>query len=199
MSNKIVTFFLILISLSASAQFNSLKSKRLKTLRPIEKTPVQQDTVSLEEPKPDTVKQPIQYLSLPLKTITITDEYGKRQHPVTGKYHKHNGIDLRAKYDTVYSMLPGVITKQGENKKNGKYIKVKSNDFECIYTHLSEIFTKKKQKINAGDKIAISGNTGRTTGPHLHLSVKYKRKYVNPKTIINYITNIKTLQGAARM
>ena len=55
------------------------------------------------------------------------------------------------------------------------------------YCHLSEILVKKGQVIATGELVAISGNTGRSTAPHLHITLKYKRKHINPMIILDYI------------
>ena len=75
----------------------------------------------------NTMERPM--ISLPLKKIFITSPYGYRIHPVTGKYKLHNGIDLRARYEEVYSMLPGKVHKVGADNLSGKYVIISTGEF----------------------------------------------------------------------
>lgn len=119
-------------------------------------------------------------LSLPLSQIHITSRFGQRIHPVTGKFSFHSGIDLKAKYVQVKSILNGTIKEVGENPILGKYIKITHGKLESIYGHLSRILVRSEEQVSAGQVIAISGNTGRSTGPHLHFSIKASGKIFNP-------------------
>jgi murein DD-endopeptidase MepM/ murein hydrolase activator NlpD len=114
---------------------------------------------------------------LPLKHLRLNSDYGYRWHPVTGKYAFHAGVDLEAKSDTVYAIFPGKVN-IGYNQFLGVNIKINCAGLQAIYGHLSQILTT--DSVSAGTPIAISGATGRVTGPHLHLSIKYKDHFINP-------------------
>ena len=126
-----------------------------------------------------------QMIALPLKRIHITSSFGRRIHPITQKHSQHNGIDLRASYEEVYSMLPGTVHKTGEDKRSGKYIIVSTGDYKISYCHLSEIRVRQGEVVIAGMPIGISGNSGQSTGPHLHMGVKHKNRFVNPILLLN--------------
>lgn len=94
------------------------------------------------------------WVSLPLQKIKVNSGFGKRLHPITKKYKLHNGIDLRAKYEEVYTMLPGRVHKIGMDKVSGKYIIISTGDYLNSYCHLSEIKVKIASLVKAGDVIA---------------------------------------------
>ena len=134
-------------------------------------------------------------IASPLKRIHITSSFGRRIHPITKKRTLHNGIDLRASYEEVYSMLPGTIHKTGEDKRSGKYIIVSTGDYKISYCHLSEIRVRQGENVIAGMTIGISGNSGLSTGPHLHISCRLRNEHYNPMFImIHLIKDIKVNQ-----
>ena len=126
-------------------------------------------------------------VSYPLNKIKITSQFGNRKDPFTGKKANHSGLDLRAKYEEVYAMMYGQVIKVGSDKRSGHYITIRHGEYTVSYCHLSEILVKKGQVIAPGEPVAISGNTGRSTAPHLHITLKYKRKRINPMIILDYI------------
>lgn len=120
--------------------------------------------------------------AMPLrKNLEVTSPFGMRLHPVFGKEKMHNGIDLRANNEFVYSVLGGEITNAGWDTLGGLFVKVKHTEkLETTYCHLSEIYYQKGDKVKAGFIIGKSGNTGVSTAPHLHFAVKEDEKYINP-------------------
>lgn len=118
--------------------------------------------------------------SLPLINLRLTSGFGYRIHPVTKKYDLHKGVDLAARCDPVLSILDGKITAIGFNPILGKYVSISHGEFQSIYGHLSHILVDKGETIEAGRPIAITGATGRVTGEHLHFSIKFRDKYLNP-------------------
>lgn len=129
------------------------------------------------------------------REISITSPYGTRIHPIFGASKFHNGIDLAANYENVYSVLDGVVTETGwDNKGGGNYIKIKHFDrFETAYLHLSEIYYRVGEFVNAGFIIAKSGNSGNSTGPHLHFSVKEFGQNINPTHFLNDLIKVNQL------
>ena len=127
--------------------------------------------------------------------IYITSPYGIRIHPVFGASKFHNGIDLAANYENVYSVMDGVVTETGwDNKGGGNYIKIKHFDrFETAYLHLSEIYYRVGEFVKAGFIIAKSGNSGNSTGPHLHFSVKEFGQSINPTHFLNDLIKVNQL------
>jgi murein DD-endopeptidase MepM/ murein hydrolase activator NlpD len=118
--------------------------------------------------------------------MTLTSSFGSRKHPVLKKVLNHAGIDLRAKTGTkVVSTKDGVISFAGRASGYGKLIIIKhSNGYETRYAHLSKIDVKKGQKVKKNEYIALSGATGRVSGPHLHFEIRKNGKVTNP---INYL------------
>ncbi|MFA6392475.1 MAG: peptidoglycan DD-metalloendopeptidase family protein [Candidatus Paceibacterota bacterium] len=123
-------------------------------------------------------------LSWPLSSITITSPYGSRW----GRFHY--GLDFRAKVGTpVKAMATGTVLGTGDTDiackgaSFGKWVFIKyNNGLSSTYGHLSEIKTTVGEKVVAGDIIALSGNTGSSTGPHLHVAV-YASAGVNVATV----------------
>ena len=133
---------------------------------------------------------------MPLKNkITITSSYGARTHPIFGTKKMHNGIDLKANYENVYAVMDGIITATGwDSKGGGNYIKVKHfNRFETSYLHLSEMYYRAGEKVKAGFIIGKSGNSGNSTGPHLHFSVKEFGQSINPSHFLNDLIKVNNL------
>lgn len=120
----------------------------------------------------------------PLKKTYITSRYGKRIHPVTKKHSFHSGIDFRAKIGTkVFATADGKIIRCGKAKSKNAGIEVvisHNEEYKTHYLHLSKVLVKKGDIVRKGDVIALSGNTGRSTGPHLHYSIKINEKSIDP-------------------
>jgi murein DD-endopeptidase MepM/ murein hydrolase activator NlpD len=129
------------------------------------------------------------------REISITSPYGIRTHPIFGTSKFHNGIDMKANYENVYSVLDGIVTETGwDNKGAGNYIKIKHfNRFETAYLHLSEIYYRVGEFVKAGFIIAKSGNSGNSTGPHLHFSVKEFGQNINPTHFLNDLIKVNQL------
>jgi len=104
-----------------------------------------------------------------------------RKHPVTGRISPHNGTDFATPTGTpVYSTGDGKVILTRNHPYAGKYIVIQhGSSYKTRYLHLSRILVKKGQAISRGQKIALSGNTGRSTGPHLHYEFMIRNKAVN--------------------
>ena len=139
-----------------------------------------------------TVAEAPLMVALPLKDIHINSPFGMRRDPMNRrKGRMHYGLDLKAKYEDVYSMLPGTVTAAGTSTACGNYITIDYGICTCSFLHLSKIDVVSGQHVSAGQKIAISGNTGkRTTGPHLHISCRWSDtgKYFDPRILLKFIT-----------
>lgn len=142
-------------------------------------------------PSTDTKKkeQVARYLSVcyPLSHIKINSPYGYRKDPFTGKRKFHNGIDLYARNAEVYAMLQGQVIAVGQDNVSGKYVTLQHGNFTVSYCHLSQISVSQGQDVLPGDVVGITGNTGRSTGEHLHISVRHKGEYINPQILLDYI------------
>ncbi len=129
-------------------------------------------------------------VSMPLQRFYLTSKFGYRKDPLGQGTRFHDGVDLRCSYEPVYAMLPGVVTKvQYGNTGYGNYVVLNHGNIECLYGHLSDIGVEVGEAVQAGDVVAISGNSGRSTGPHLHLKMTYMGQRVDPLVFIDYIND----------
>lgn len=124
-------------------------------------------------------------VSLPLKHLRVTSSFGNRIHPLTGKDCFHEGVDLRAHSDTVYAAIPGRVASVGYHPFIGIFIKIQNGPLCAIYGHLSMCLVATGDSLACGIPIAISGATGRITAEHLHFSIRYYNRYINPLTFLS--------------
>lgn len=118
----------------------------------------------------------------------LTSTYGFRIHPIKRLRLFHTGIDIAKNMgDRVRVAADGVVVQAGFNGGYGKYIKIKhSMGYETAYAHLSVLWVKPGQKVKKGQFLGRVGNTGVSTGPHLHFEVKHNGKFVNPLRFVKY-------------
>ena len=197
MNRKIMALTVIccLAVSNAKAQFNTIsdnvcryKVKKVEEkLLPPANNQVDSVTVNLPQQETDSVdnkqKQWISsYSSItyPLKSIKITSPYGYRRDPFTGKLSWHNGLDLRAKNEPAYAMMDGIVEKVGYDNRSGNYVTLRHGNYRVSYCHLSSIIVRKGEYVYPGIIVGVTGNTGRSTGSHLHLTCKKDGKSVNP-------------------
>lgn len=108
----------------------------------------------------------------------------RRTHPVTQRVSPHNGTDYAMPRGTpVVTTGDGTVTRVGNHPFAGKYIEIQHpGSFSTRYLHLDRILVQRGQTVSRGERIAQSGNTGRTTGPHLHFELHVNGRPVNPLT-----------------
>lgn len=108
-----------------------------------------------------------------------------RRHPVTGRFAPHNGTDYATPIGTpVYATGDGVVVKAQKHALAGNYVVIKhGREYMTRYLHLHRILVKKGDRISRGQKIALSGNTGRSTGPHLHYELIKNARPVNSEKV----------------
>lgn len=133
----------------------------------------------------------------PLEYTKVTSKFGYRIHPVSKKKKFHRGIDLKAKRRTkVYATADGVVNFV-ENKNRGTFgrvVQISHNfGFETVYAHLRKTNVKSGDIVRKGDLIGLSGNSGRSSGPHLHYEVRFARKVLDPKYFIKW--NMKSYES----
>lgn len=114
--------------------------------------------------------------------LVVTSRYGYRHHPITGRYRLHEGIDFRATTGTrVYASKTGKVTSAAWKPGYGKIVIIQhEDDFSTAYGHLSRIRVSVGAIVKQGQVIGLSGDTGRSTGPHLHFEIRRKGKSENP-------------------
>lgn len=109
----------------------------------------------------------------------------RRKHPVTGRISPHNGTDFAMPIGTpVTAPANGVVERVSNHHAAGRYIIVRhDNGYRTRYLHLSRPLVKQGERVTMGERIALSGNTGRSTGPHLHYEVIVNNSPVNAMTV----------------
>lgn len=130
----------------------------------------------------------------PLKKTYVTSNYGYRNQ----FNRQHQGIDLKAMVgDTVYASFNGKVRISQYNKGGyGNYIVIRHfGGLETLYAHLSKSFVKKNDDVKAGEPIGLSGNTGRSTGPHLHFEIRFCGIALNPAKIADFENNVVLAQN----
>ena len=112
----------------------------------------------------------------------ISDDYGNRMHPILGVQKFHNGLDMAAAGGTaILAAYDGDVVGAAYNNSMGNYIMIDhGSGLYTIYMHCSALYVSKGQTVTKGQKIAAVGSTGRSTGNHLHFSVRLNGNYVNP-------------------
>ncbi|MBO6259043.1 MAG: peptidoglycan DD-metalloendopeptidase family protein [Succinivibrio sp.] len=119
-------------------------------------------------------------------TIKVNSPFNPhRFNPVLHRIAPHNGVDFKVQVGTpVYAPADGEVTFAGYMRGGGYVVILKhANNFSTVYMHLSKFDVKKGQKVNLGQIIARSGNTGRSTGAHLHYEVRINDRPVDPLTV----------------
>ena len=205
-----LTAFFFCLNMPLYAQFNTvgtINNKRIYTTNPPKSKETLTDSIVVADSVPDsattgndgdgqTIVTPldnqnlVSLVALPLENIQINSGFGMRRHPIYHKRIMHNGIDLSARYEKVYSMFPGTVIKVGQDSRSGKFVTVRTGDYTISYCHLSQQLVKENEFVNAGTNIAISGNTGASTGPHLHLTTKKDGKAFDPTILIEYVLSV---------
>lgn len=187
------------------AQFNTIGDVNSHRIAQIKRNPseqiqtpkdsIQEDNTSVNptetEGKEDRIRQYLN-VSFPLKKIQINSKFGMRMHPIYHKYIMHNGIDLHARHEDVLSMLPGKVLRVGYDSRSGKYVTVQTANYTVSYCHLSEQYVKTNDNLHAGEPLGLTGNTGASTGEHLHLTTKKDGKAFDPTILLEYIRSVKS-------
>ena len=117
----------------------------------------------------------------------VTSEFGYRRDPFTGERKGHSGMDLAVPTGTsVRAALPGTVTVSTYNRGGyGYYVMIDhGNGLSTLYGHNSQLLARVGQTVEAGDVIALSGSTGRSTGPHLHFEVRINGERTNPRSYL---------------
>lgn len=120
------------------------------------------------------------------KKIKVTSHIGERW--LRRKKNVHLGIDIWAPVGTrVYAMASGVVVGSLNNSNLGNFIVIEhEKGIRTLYAHLSRRFVSKGERVELGQTIGLSGDTGNTTGPHLHLEMKKDNFYINALMLVNF-------------
>ena len=112
----------------------------------------------------------------------ITDGFGRRRDPFTGRWAIHRGLDIAARVGTpVVAPADGVVVETGRERGFGRIVRIShGTGYTTIYGHLHRILVRPGQKVHRGETIGLVGSSGRSTGPHLHYEVHKNGRAVNP-------------------
>ena len=123
----------------------------------------------------------------PVSGYKLTSPFGMRKHPVLGVVRMHNGVDMACAQGTpIYATRAGKVTKVAYQAGGaGNYVSINHLDgFSSIYMHMTHYVVSAGQTVSRGQLIGYVGNTGLSTGPHLHFGISYAGTYVNPLAYI---------------
>ncbi len=132
----------------------------------------------------------------PIKNEGVTGKFGWRIHPIVKKREFHTGIDLRAKRGTkIFAPADGVVNFAGFHKKSGYGVMIildHNYGFRTLYGHLKKVVVKKGDIIRKGDLIGYTGNSGLSSGPHLHYEIRHLQVAIQPMSFMKW--NMKTYE-----
>ena len=122
----------------------------------------------------------------PVENGWISSTFGWRTDPFTGRYAQHTGIDFAAREGAdVLAVATGIVTEAAERFGYGNLVEINhGNGYVTRYGHNERLMVKVGDKINKGQRIALMGSTGRSTGPHVHFEVLFNGNVVNPQQYI---------------
>lgn len=134
---------------------------------------------------PDSFKIDLSGYCMPTNNTKITSKFGPRRRRM------HNGIDVKVYIgDTIRAAFSGkvrVVKNQGRRTGYGKYIIIRhENGLETVYGHLSKQLVNEEQYVEAGEVIGLGGNTGRSTGSHLHFETRFLGQAINPALLFDF-------------
>ena len=194
MKRHVLTAIAVLLwsTTTALAQFNTV------TQRQAHRKAVPQDTLPINNPTPpiNPTPPPSTYtpssltMVSPLRHLVITSPFGYRSDPFTRKRAFHSGIDLRANYEPAYAITYGEVIHVGYDNRSGLFVTLRHGSITLSYCHLSQSLVTKGTHVRPGTPIAITGNSGsRSTGPHLHLTLKDTKKgrAIDPSILLRLI------------
>lgn len=127
----------------------------------------------------------------PLKGV-ITSPYGERLDPFDNSESAfHKGVDIGVPVGTkAVAIGDGAVTETGSSPTLGNYIKYRLTDGRVVlYAHLQKTLKQKGDRVTQGEVVALTGNTGASTGAHLHFAVYENGKSVNPQELVKSLSN----------
>ena len=119
----------------------------------------------------------------PVDVPYSSSSYGWRMDPILGKRAFHEGIDFSASHsEPIYATAGGIVEKAGRSGAYGNLITINhGGGLQTRYAHISKILVKRGDIVKKEDLIAYVGNTGRSTGPHLHYEIRLNKHSLDPK------------------
>ena len=170
------------ISLEKLATVNTLTDNTVEAASVIFLPDAKLDWATLQEINGDLFRRPLH------SSYYITSRYGWRDNPFfNGQRSFHNGMDMAAPRGTaVYAALNGQVISTGYSTVYGNYVMIRHHSgYQTLYGHLNTILTSKGSFVSVSSKIGTVGNTGMSTGPHLHFTVYRNGATLNPAGLLN--------------
>lgn len=170
------------ISLEKLAAVNALTDNSIEPASVIFLPDAKLDWATLQEINGDLFRRPLH------SSYYITSRYGWRDNPfLNGMRSFHNGMDMAAPKGTaVYAALNGQVVSTGYSTVYGNYVIIRHHSgYQTLYGHLNTILTSKGSFVSVSSKIGTVGNTGMSTGPHLHFTVYKNGATINPAGLLN--------------
>lgn len=155
---------------------------------PIEKVKedVNRETFTGEEVAPLTDSPAAVAAVAPLESGTLTSAYGDRIHPINGTQEFHTGVDIAAPLGAaLLAPYDGEVVEVGEDDRLGKFVRLRhGNGIEIVYGHCEEIVAPQGSTVRAGERVALVGSTGVSTGSHVHIRVSIDGNTCDPATLL---------------
>lgn len=135
---------------------------------------------------------------MPISNFSFTSDFGIRKHPLTGKSHFHTGVDMMSETgdDKVFSVKPGVVVMSEFHPQYGNIVVVRhSNGVESLYAHMAQLLVKVGDKVTTDNVLGYIGNTGFSTGKHLHFEILVGGYPLNPQKVIRTAQYVQQIQN----
>ena len=131
-------------------------------------------------------------LVAPVAKGYVSSHYGRRKDPFNGRWAMHRGIDFVAPYkSSVEATAPGIVTYVGRRGRYGRTVDIRhKHGLMTRFAHLYRYRVKVGQKVKMSDTIALLGNSGRSTGPHVHYEIRHNGKFMNPRRFLRATRNV---------
>lgn len=141
------------------------------------------------------------HFAQPLKgKLCVSSAFGRRFHPITGRYHYHTGVDFKASHGSpVFAICNGTVTRASRYCGYGNCIDIKHQaGYSSRYGHLSRFMVRNGTKVKKGQLIAFSGSTGVSSGSHLHLELARNNNVLNPLSLKMIPEEVPMIQNRSR-
>jgi len=120
-------------------------------------------------------------------TGIVSSKFGSRESEYQKVTGYHTGVDVAAEEGTIIkASMEGIVELVSSEGDYGNHIKIRSNNVSTLYAHCSKIFVKEGQIVGQGQEIGAVGNTGNSTGPHLHFEIRIDDRFVDPLKILTF-------------
>lgn len=169
------------ISLEKIASVNNISDEQIEVGATLFLPDAKLDWVTIQEINGDLFRKPLR------NSYYISSLYGWRDNPFSGKRTFHNGIDMAtARGSAIYAALDGRVTATGYDVTYGNYVIISHHSgYKTLYGHMQTILTTKGSYVTQSTKIGTVGNTGQSTGPHVHFTVYKNNATINPAALWN--------------